>query len=238
MNIYLCDDEIKILEEISARVKEYLPEAEVVAFSSGRVLLEKIKQASCDILLLDIDMPELSGMEVAKQLSELSCKPLLIFVTGHDELVYESFRYHPFGFIRKQFWERELEKVLADCQKELEQAKRHFNFHTTGGEVCLLLSELRYFESEGNYLKLVAFRQEAEKEEQQMVYRFRSTIGAVETALVGDGFLRLHKGFLVNQTAIRLFGTETVELVDGTILPVGKTYAERAKQQFMRYLRS
>lgn len=229
MKIYLCDDEQKMREEIADRVSTWLPEAEVSTFAGGRELLQQLKENACDILLLDIDMPELSGMEVAKHLAELPKKPLLVFVTGHDELVYESFQYHPFGFVRKQFLDEELGRVLKDCEAEIEQGKRHFNFRMDGKEVCLLLSELLYFESEGNYLKVYTEGEE---------YRFRSTITAVEGTLKKDGFIRLHKGFLVNQSAIRLFGTEVAELTDGTSLPVGKTYAEEAKQQFMRYLRS
>ncbi len=229
MRIYICDDEQKMRKEIATRVSEAILFAEISLFSSGKELLEGLSQEVCDILLLDIDMPELSGMEVAERLSELSKKPLLVFVTGHDELVYESFRYHPFGFVRKQFLDEEFDKVLKDCATELEQNNRHFNFRMEGKEVCLLLSELLYFESEGNYLRVYT----AEGE-----YRFRSTISAVESTLKKEGFLRLHKGFLVNQSAIRLLGAETVELTDGKSLPVGKTYAEEAKQQFMRYLRS
>ncbi len=229
MRIYLCDDESKIREEIRECVEKYTPMAEITGFSSGKDLLEKLQQESCEILLLDIDMPEFSGMEVAARLTAWQVKPLLVFVTGHDELVYESFQYHPFGFVRKQFLEVELEKVLADCRKELELKQKHFNFRTMEGEVCLLLTEILYFESDANYVKVYT---------EQREYRFRSTIGAVETALGKDGFIRIHKGFLANQRAIRLFGTETVELTDGRSLPVGKTYGESAKRQFMEYLRA
>lgn len=229
MRIYLCDDELKIRDKISAEVAEVLPNADVKLFSDGNVLLEHMNQEVCDILLLDIDMPELSGMEVAARLTGLLKKPLLIFITNHDELVYESFRYHPFGFVRKQFLSKELHKVLKDCVAELEQGRKHFNFRTEGKEVCLLLSEIFFFESEGNYLKVYTENGE---------YRFRSTITAVESSLEKDGFIRVHKGFLVNQCAIRLFGAEAVELTNGRALPVGKTYTEEARQQFMRYLRS
>lgn len=228
MKIYLCDDEQKIREEIEEVVYGTLPMAEVNMFSTGKSLLKQLNREPCDILLLDIDMSEISGMEVAEQLGKLSKKPLLIFVTNHDELVYESFRFHPFGFVRKQFLDTELDKVLKDCMAELEQGKQHFNFRTEGKEVCLSIIELLFFESEGNYLKV--YTEGAE-------YRFRSTIAAVEATLKKDGFIRLHKGFLVNQAAIRLFGTEEVELTDGRVIPIGKTYAEEAKQQFMRYLR-
>lgn len=228
MKLYLCDDEVKIRREIEKCAQLCMPEAEMAVFSSGKELLEHLRKEACDILLLDIDMPECSGMEVAANLLLLEKRPLLVFVTGHDELVYESFQYHPFGFVRKQFLDVELGKVLADCKKELEQRQRHFNFRTAEGEVCLLLSEICYFESDANYLKIGT---------EQKEYRFRSTIGAVEAALAKEGFLRIHKGFLVNQEFIRMFGTEQVELTDGKVLPVGKMYGEAAKQQFMRYLR-
>ena len=147
MRIYLCDDEQKIRDEISTAVAEVLPEADVKPFSDGSSLLEQMNQERCDILLLDIDMPELSGMEVAAKLTELPRKPLLVFVTNHDELVYESFRYHPFGFVRKQFLGKELGKVLKDCVEELERGRKHFNFRAEGKDVGLLLSEIIFFES-------------------------------------------------------------------------------------------
>ena len=97
MRIYLCDDEIKILNDFKEKVSRYNPDSEVCTFSSGKELLEKMESKPCDILLLDIDMPEMDGMEVAKSLSKTEAKPLLVFVTGHDELVYESFQFHPFA---------------------------------------------------------------------------------------------------------------------------------------------
>ena len=88
MNLYLCDDEQKIRDELIQQISVYLPEAEITDFSSGKDLLDGLSVEGCDILLLDIDMPGLSGMEVAARLLGLSRKPLLVFVTGHDELVY------------------------------------------------------------------------------------------------------------------------------------------------------
>lgn len=231
MRVFLCDDELKMQREIQEKIIRLCPTAQVVTCDSGAELLKILeeKETVCDVLFLDIDMPTMTGMEVAEHLKNLMKKPLLVFVTNHDELVYESFQYHPFGFIRKQFLEQELEKVLVDCQRELDQNEKHFNFRTVEGEVCLPLLEIFYFESVGNYVKIYTGSE---------VYRVRSTMMAMENAVSTQGFLRLHKGFLVNQAAIRLFGTETVELLDGKILPVGKVYGENAKQQFMRYLRS
>lgn len=99
MQIYVCDDELPILEKLAGKVKEHIPEETVFGVSSGRELLHRLQESGCDILFLDIDMPDIDGMEVAKQLNQLEEKPLLVFVSSHDELVYESFWHHPFGFI-------------------------------------------------------------------------------------------------------------------------------------------
>lgn len=216
-----------MLQMIAKKVSECLPESDVRTFSSGAALLACLQTDACDILLLDIDMPDITGMEIAGQLSLLEKRPLLVFVTSHDELVYDSFCYHPFAFLRKSSFDREIKAALDDCMRELQHRERHFCFRWEGKRVCLLLSEIFYFEAEGNYLMVFS---------KMGQYRFRSTITSVENTLAGCGFIRIHKGFLINQAAVRLLGAKEVELLDGTMLPVGKSYAKTAEEQFLRYL--
>lgn len=228
MRIYICDDEKLILKELEKEIKRYAPEAAILCFDTGSKLLEKIQTSACDVLFLDIDMPEISGMDIAKALSGLYKPPLLVFVTSHDELVYESLQYHPFGFIRKSYFKQEIEKILNDCREQLESSKRRFYFHTAGKDVALFLADILYFEADGNYLKVYTNKES---------YRFRSTVTAVENSLDHYGFVRVHKGFLVNQSAVRLIGREEIELTDGTCISLGKSFAGKARQQLLEYLR-
>ncbi len=228
IRFYLCDDELKMLADLSQKVSEYVPEARIETFSSGNVLLECLRESDCDVLLLDIDMPDISGMEIAKQLMHSSNRPLLVFVTSHDELVYDSFQYHPFGFIRKGFLDSELSRVLDSCMKELKSRVKDFWFRADSQEVRIPLEDIRYIEAEGNYLKLYTTCE---------TYRFRSTMAAIEAEVSDNGFIRIHKGFLVNQAAVRILANDKVQLDDGIALPMGKTYAEEARRQFMRYMR-
>ncbi len=228
IRFFLCDDEAKILADLSQKVQEYVPLGEIEVFTSGSALLTRLRKNVCDVLLLDIDMPQISGMEIAEALMQLEHRPLLVFVTSHDELVYDSFQYHPFGFIRKGFLDIELKKVLDSALKELRGRIKYFCFRTEGQEIRVALEDIRYFEAEGNYLKLYTKLEE---------YRFRSTMAAVEGEVCENGFIRIHKGFLVNQAMVRVLSNDKVQLLDGCELPLGKTYTEEARRQFMRYMR-
>ena len=145
----------------------------------------------------------------------LAARPLLVFVTGHDELVYDSLKYHPFGFVRKGYFAEEMDRLLRDCKEELAGRDRHFSFQSGAGRVRLPLSEILFFESDGNYVKLAVRAGEP--------YRFRDTLHALEAALSGDGFIRIHKGFLVNQRAVRVLRGNEAELENGIQLPIGKS---------------
>lgn len=229
--IFLCDDEPKFLSDLTAKVRQALPDSETEAYSDGRSLLEALPESSCDILLLDIDMPRLNGWDIAGQLSRVMKQanqtPLLVFVTSHDELVYDSLQFHPFGFVRKGHVDSELPRVLQDCVQELTDRERHFCFHTANADVKLPLDEILYFEAEGNYIRLYADTGE---------YRFRDTLSAIENALSDSGFVRIHKGFLVNQSSVRKLTSEEAELRNGARLPMGRTYAEAARKRLMRYM--
>lgn len=234
MRIYICDDEIPVLKKQAEKIKSVVPKDDVLEFSSGCALMQRLKEEPCDVLLIDIDMPGLSGLDIAGVLNreghaEKVRPPLLVFVTGHDELVYESLHYHPFGFIRKSYFDKEVEKVLRDCDVWLKTKERRFYFRSEGKDRTLFLTEILYFEADGNYLRICT---------ETETYRFRSTLAAVENCLSCSGFIRTHKGFLVNQSAIRLIDGDEVKLSDGTAIPIGKTYAQEARRKLLEYMRS
>lgn len=247
-HVYICDDEPEILRYLSENVKNILQDCEIVFFLDGHSLLEKIDK--CDILLLDIDMPDITGLDIAGRLSNMGKQPLLVFVTSHDELVYDSLKFHPFGFVRKSHMAEELAGLLTDCVKKLSVRKRHFCFQSAGAQRKLPLQDILYFEAEGNYLKLfvregnflhgdgaaAGFSKGTGKNSGEMFCHFRETLGNVEAALSGDGFVRIHKGFLVNQAAVQSLGVDEVVLWDGVRIPVGRSYAKDAKRRLMKWM--
>ena len=225
IRIAICDDENRILEDLSRMVLELIPDADVSAFGEGRALIESAGKAGYDVVLLDIDMPDLNGLEVAAFFQAADRKPLIIFVTSHDELVYDSLQLHPFGFVRKSYLDKELKKVLEDAVEEVSSRDKHFFFHTASGDIKLQMDDILYFEAEGNYIKIKTGSDE---------FRFRETMQALEMSLKSDGFIRVHKGFLVNQEAVKIINSDKLVLNDNTEIPFGRSYQENARKMLMR----
>ncbi|MBR2175344.1 MAG: response regulator transcription factor [Clostridia bacterium] len=232
IRISICDDEKTVLNEISGKIQLAFEnencQAEIFKTANPFELLEHIKHNDVDVLFLDIDMPSLNGMDIAQFLIDSDIRALLIFVTSHDALVYQSFRYHPFGFIRKSYFDEEIGSVVKSITDDLQKKSEYFSCKTNEGLFRFLLSDILYFESESNYINLHC---------KDKVYKFRSTITALEKELSSKGFIRTHKGFLVNQQHIFAIRGDNIELSSKVILPIGRTNRDSVKKTILRYMR-
>ncbi len=230
LHLAICDDEEKFCGQYREKVQDILGDGvQILTYTDSRECLESLKQNQCDILLLDIDMPELTGLQLASVLQEqeVNPKPILIFVTSQDAFVYESFRYHPFGFIRKNYVDEELERVLREAVDEWKKGKKQYTFRCEDEIVALFHKDILYLEAKGNYLEIHAAGS---------VYRIRETLMNAEKELESWGFVRIHRGFLVNQQAVYTLGANEVVLQDKTVLPIGRSCKEKARERLMRYM--
>lgn len=128
----------------------------------------------------------------------------------------------------KTYFDEEIFDVVKNLVDEIRKNHDTFSFKSSDGFTRVKLKEILYFESESNYLKLHA---------ENAVYKFRGTVSTTEKELSKKGFIRTHKGFLVNQKHIFSVKSDSVELDNGTILPIGRTNREMIKSQIMRYMR-
>lgn len=232
IKVAFCDDETKILEDLSVKIKKEFEkincEIDLYTTENSIRLLEYLKSCPVDILFLDIDMPTISGMDIAEALLNSKIKTLLVFVTGQDALVYKSFKYHPLGFIRKAFFDDEITGVVKGLVEEIQKSSDTFLFKTNDGFNRIKLKDILYFESESNYLNLHTAN---------TVCKFRSTLSAIEKELSAKGFIRTHKGFLVNQEHIFSVKSENIVLSNNVVLPIGRTNRDVIKARIMRYMR-
>lgn len=232
IKVVICDDEKKILNTLSKKIiQTFLNkdiEIEIFQTTSPTETLEYLKSNVVDVIFLDIDMPILSGMDIAEKLLNEEYKGLLIFVTSHDSLVYRSFKYHPFGFIRKSHFDEEIEETVVRIMDEMAHRDCTFSYKTNEGTYRAKVSDILYFESESNYIIIHLL---------EHTHKFRATITQVETELSTNGFIRVHKGYLVNQQHIEILRKDEIVMSDNTVIPISRANKDVVKEKIMRYMR-
>ncbi|MDE7404666.1 MAG: LytTR family DNA-binding domain-containing protein [Lachnospiraceae bacterium] len=234
-HVVICDDEKEILNDIYKKVRACFDEnnmsAKYTCIDDARELMECIRRERIDILFLDIDMPYYSGMDIAGYVNEQEWKTILIFVTSHDALVYQTFAYRPFGFIRKTHMDEELDELAKRVHKELLENQQELVIQKGQELSRILLNDIVYIEAEGNYLVLQLRNDKL---------RIRETMTNIENKLYGKGFIRCHKGYLVNAGYIEKVKSTEIQLKLGNesmALPIGRSYEKDVRKRILEILR-
>ena len=220
MRIILCDDDTAFTQVFEKRLltvfKKYGITPEIVSAHTGVEALREITCRPTDVLFLDIDMPEKDGFSVAEELSAMPSKPLIIFLSGMEDLVYQSFAFQPFWFLRKTHLE-ELPQVIEKMLQILNSRQIHYTVTMNGSSTRIPITEIVYFESQGHYI-VVHYNEKS--------LRFKARMSDIETALSKYFFVRCHVGYLLNCRFVQICSRTSVTLTDGTVLPVSRAKAE------------
>lgn len=124
----ICDDEPTILdylhEHISKEFKQQGAEIQMDKFTSGKEFLNVHEEELFDLVFLDIDMPEISGFDVAEEISE-SEYTIIIFVTTHDEIVFSSLKFQPLFSIIAVC----LVVIVSGCERSNENKMNYSSFY-------------------------------------------------------------------------------------------------------------
>lgn len=232
IHIAICDDDAFFLTNICTYIEKifekHKEQYQIFPYDSPQKLLAGLTEKATDILLLDIDMPGISGMEIAARLKEEKASLLLIFITSYETFVYDTFQYQPFDFIRKSRYEKDLRIALERAVRQISEEKTEYTMKTSDGIVRIPLADILYFESCANYIKAVTTNNQ---------YREKKPIHEVETELCMLGFIRLHRSYLVNQAAVYLLKNDKVILNNQEELPIGRRWSASARTALLQYMR-
>ena len=114
MKILLVDDEELQLTRLVESIKKVLPNDEVFSFTNPLEALKECENSQIDIAFLDIEMPKLNGIMLAKKLKSINPKINIIFVTAYDSYALEAYKLHASGYVTKPVNE---EKIIIEIEE-------------------------------------------------------------------------------------------------------------------------
>ena len=232
LKIAILDDDKTALMISSSAVEAFLKEKnaeyQLFSFSNPLNFIASAKEEKFDLSFLDIDMPEMTGLEVADQLTEISKTGQIIFLSQREDLVFECLKFHPFGFIRKSKLIDDFSLMMNQFYQTISNAESDetkIDFVDKTKTVSFKIKEIVYIEGDRNYQKVVL----KDKTSQNI----RVAMGLLEEKLSDHGFIRIHKGYLLNYLYIRSIANDEVYLTTGISLPMSKKRKDEIMKQYM-----
>lgn len=185
----------------------------------------KLTENEVDLLICDIEMPDISGIGLAKSLPN---GPLIIFVTSHQEYALDCYEVSPVDFLLKPLnFERflqSIEKVRKRLLSQPEDMSLNPYFFVKDGHSYeqVLYHNVLYMKAQEHFLHIVT---------PNHTYTPMLSISKMEEQLKGDVFLRVHRSYLVHRLAIATITKDDVILTNGEKIPIGDQYRSKISRQ-------
>lgn len=228
----IVDDEPLAVERMQVICAELRDLAVVGTASDGAAALRLAEALSPDLLLLDMTMPELNGLEVARALAARVVRPAVIFVTAHDDFAVEAFDLEAVDYVLKPVTPERLQRAIGRAVARRGNA---------GAAVSEWLAEF-WVPHRSELIRIEAAQVERIDAERDYVrlhvgeasYLLLQTIAGLEARLDPGEFIRIHRSCILRRDGIRGLrheglGVWSVETGGGETLRIGRTYLAKVK---------
>lgn len=235
IRIAVCDDESRALAIVSSAVEGILTdmgiEMTLEKFLDPQEMLERLKSTSFDLMFLDISMPKMDGVRLGKTVKAQGSTTSIVFVSSRTDRMIDTFAVEPFGFVRKGHFMEDLNEVITRFMEKQNSRKigDMVCFQDGHGTVSVDVSRVKYIECVRNTQVLYFDGADAER-------KIYSRMETLEEELKKYGFLRIHKGYLVNCRYISRFDPKFLLLITQDQLPIGRSYYQSAKLAYLEYI--
>lgn len=229
--IAICDDDLTDRTDIEKNTQEICEEEQIYAklfsYENSLDLLNDLKNGKkFDILLLDVCMPEVTGMEVAKYLRENNLNTSIIFISVNLEMALQGYLVSASRYLIKPVKKEELREAILFCHEQ-STAMKYLLLPVENYMRKISLQDIYYIEIHGRKSRIVT---------PNNIWDTRRSMTELESQLIGQGFIRCHKSYLVNSLHICAFGSTFLELTDGKQIPVSKHRLKEARELFFSYM--
>ena len=230
LRVLICDDDEVFARGLAQRIRQLLQARELQAQLHTCTSAEEVPAGMLeryDMACLDIDFSGKSytGIDIARRLRSLRRDAVILFVTNFPEYAPEGYEVQAFRYLLKSAVPAKLESYLEQALEQLERTKKTVTLNLYGESVRVPVEEILYVEAQLH--EALMYLREGK------VLRFNTSIGALEELLEPEGFLRIHKSYLVNMRCIQRLQCRQAELAGGAVLRVSEQNYGQLKKQYL-----
>lgn len=227
--IAVCDDLAEERAGLARMIRNYSQERgldiRLQLFRGGEELLEALhRQRQFHILFLDIYMPGLSGVDVARNIRATHDGTAIIFATTSQEHGMDSFDVQASDYLVKPFREEDVFRTLDWCVEHIPESFRCLSIYVEGELRELPLSSIQFVDVYGHQSRIHTGRE---------ILAVRRGLDDLELAIHSRDFLRCHRSFLVNMNYIQGVEGTDFQMPDGILVPISSSHVARIRNQFI-----
>ena len=231
LHIAICDDEQNQIEYLCAAVTEWAKKArhliELKTFSSAEAFwFEYSENRSFDILLLDIEMGAMSGVELAKKIRLENHAMQLVFVTGFYEYFSDGFDVSALHYLIKPATREKLYPVLDRAAHNLAYRERSVLVDTGDGEVKIPLADILYIEADKMHIAITTV---------DGVHRCRMPLSGI-APMLDDTFYKVQRSYIVGLKYVRKITRGEITMSDGARIPISRGLYDDVHAALIKYL--
>jgi DNA-binding LytR/AlgR family response regulator len=222
VNVVVADDEAPAVEALAYLLARDSRIGEIHKATSGAEALQALERHDVDALFLDIHMPALTGLDIAKVISRFSRPPAVVFVTADEDKALQAFELAAVDYLLKPVRaDRLAESVRRICElmEDGGAAKPEVVTVDQGGITKMIRrDEIQYVQAQGDYARLHTA---------DASYLIRVPLNDLERQWADAGYLRIHRSYLVAMDRIQQMRTSAGRaslLVGGAELPVSRRH--------------
>lgn len=238
LSVLTVDDEVPSLDELSFLLGCCDNVGSVKVARSTTEALRLLQDHHFDVVLLDIRMPGLDGIELAKVIGRFARPPAVVFVTAHEEYALEAFEGGASGYLLKPVDLRQLVQVLDRIAGQRETQERDdepfdvLAAETGSATTLVTRNEVSWVEAAGDYVRLHI--------KDGTAHLVRVPISVLEEEWASHGFTRIHRSYLVAIREIRELhsdGSQMTVRVRDQDLPVSRRHVHQLRERLVRHTR-
>lgn len=226
IRIAICEDEKEQQELLKNYIEKILEGLSIKysldIFNSGEELLEKYSK-DMDLILLDIQLGEINGMDTARKIRILDNNVEIIFITSLIEYALEGYKVRAYRYLVKPVKYEDIKENIINIIEEVEIKNKYIIIKKQGNQIKLDINEITYIEVQKETITIHTLNE---------VYKISGTMSNIEKEIDCSRFFRCHKSFLVNLEHIKIIKQYVAILENNEEVPVSRYRFKETKDKF------